>query len=140
MPAAPASLSAFVTVLIAVGVQRMVARLPGVDKVVAKAVMHEVADELCGRYAGLEFYVPAAHAQRLHTRNALIQQRYREDGAQGVAAGSAARIKQLAGEFELTARQVRTIVGSARASGATSAPQPSTQQGRRTGRMNRNPS
>ena len=140
MPAEQASLSGFVSCLIKAGVRSLVANFPAVSPAGAQAVMREVADELCRGYAGREIYVPAARAQQLQVRNALILQRYHQDGARGVPAKSAARIRQLADEFELTARQVRSILGSTRPSGAAPGSQPTTQQGRQRGRKSRNPS
>ena len=114
MQAKPQPHPQFIACLAAIGAAKLVARLPGVGRAEARAVMAHVADELCKRFAGRRIYVAAGHAQRRAERDATIFQAFTKPGSGGIAAKSAARVAQLAKQYGLTERHVRSILAAGR--------------------------
>lgn len=107
--------SRFVSSLIALGVARLASRLPSITGDQAKAVMGEVADDVCLAFGGADVYIPGSLTQRRSERNARIRAQYAENGPDDVEPKCAARSAQLAREHGLSVRQVRTILAPLKA-------------------------
>lgn len=68
----------------------------------AHAVMQEIAQAVCSKWARTVLYVPAAVGLDIDRRNEAIFAAYGQDGPDGVKKFSGERIQQLASEFQLT--------------------------------------
>lgn len=117
MPPADACLQGFVSSLVAIGAARLATCMPAIDGDQARQVMGEVADELCLQFARTELYIPAGAANKRAARDAAMRRQHAEDGPGGVRRGTAARAAQLARQYGLSVRRVRSIVAASRAAG-----------------------
>lgn len=108
-PARPKTVPEFVDDLLRIGTKVLTAELR-VDEARARDAMSAVADQLLDEYARTTLYVPAAYSQR----NTELYRRYSAPGGD-TPPFTAARITALAAEFQLTVRQVYSILATRRA-------------------------
>ena len=105
---APNDLDSFIECLVSIGTDQLQAGL-GLPVNKAEPLMRAVAERVCQAYARRLIYVPVAW----DPRNRAIVEKY---GRQGPAARAytAARIDELAVEYQLTPRRIEQIVAEAR--------------------------
>lgn len=97
----------FIDDVVEIGAQAIVDQL-GVEGGAARDVATGIANELCDRYARSEFYVPANLEPRLTRRDQAIWDALGADSATS-RKYSQARLQEVACEFCLSPRHVRTI-------------------------------
>lgn len=112
MQAKPQQPTQFVTSLAAIGAAVLLARWPQMNRAEVRALMAHLAGEVCRRFAGRRIYVAAGHAQQRAARDVAIRKAFAEPGPDGAAARSPARTRQVAAQYGLTARHVRSILAS----------------------------
>jgi Mor family transcriptional regulator len=104
----------FLDDLVRIGAKEITASL-GVPDDQARQIMQTVANGVCLDYARFHIYVPAAVELQLDPRNEAIWAKYSQAGPTGSRPFSTARITELAQEYELTERQIYSVVSLMRA-------------------------
>lgn len=101
----PRELPEFVDDLVRIGTAELAAKLK-LPEDQGREVMASITGQIVSLYARTTMYVPAG----FDSRNGTIWEKYQQDGATGTRAFTQDRVAELAAEYQLTSRQIYSIV------------------------------